>query len=98
MSIIKKTKANSNNPDSPSGKRLNLTRKKISPEISRINLPLSEIILPHPSPRVFTPGETVSLGRLHRAGGPALPHMCPGKRRQISSFGRGKAHARPNAS
>lgn len=73
MSIIKKTKANSNNPDSTSGKRLNLTRKKISPEISRINLPLSEIILPHPSPRVFTPGETVSLAAsIERVG-----QLCP---------------------
>lgn len=73
MNIIKKNKANSHNPDSPSGKRLNLSRKKNGQEASRLNLPLSEIILPHPSPRVFTPGETVSLAAsIERVG-----QLCP---------------------
>ena len=61
MSIIKKTKANPHNPDSPSGKRLNLKRKKSGPEISRINLSLSEIILPILLPESLLRGKPYPL-------------------------------------
>lgn len=77
MKILSKTKNKNHNFNRSSSsaaiKSFNLMRKKENPEISRLNLPISEIILPHPSPRIFTPGETVALAAsIERVG-----QLCP---------------------
>lgn len=53
---------------------MNILKKRRKTEIpARLNISLSEIILPSPSPRVFAPGETVALAAsIERIG-----QLCP---------------------
>lgn len=79
MKLIKKNKSSAHtrqseakNPAQP-GKAPKTSRKKNIQMPSRVRLPLSDIIIYQPSPRAFTPGETVALAAsIERVG-----QLCP---------------------
>ncbi len=64
---------NEKGASSQTGGARKISRKKAPSAPVRLALPLSEIILPQPSPRAFTPGDTVALAAsIERVG-----QLCP---------------------
>ena len=86
---------NEKGASSQTGGARKISRKKAPSAPIRLALPLSEIILPQPSPRAS--GRYRRSGCVHRTRGPALPRLRQGKGRKISSSGRRKTPARINA-